>query len=156
MPPPGSVRLEISPGKRHAARVHPETGVVIVTQQFAGYLADAIDRRRAHQRVLGSLVFRRRRAERTDRTGRKQRAIVLPAISSEFISAPILISHAFCGIFSPVALSSATRLKIESILYLLTIRHTLSHRGRRAIRKVPPRPMLYFHAYRTPRRWHPR
>ena len=43
------------------------------------------------------------------------------AISSEFISAPILISHAFCGIFSPVALSSATRLKIESILYLLTI-----------------------------------
>ena len=52
--------------------------MIIVTQQFAGYLADAIDRRRAHQRVLGSLVFRRRRAERTDRTGRKQRAIVLP------------------------------------------------------------------------------
>src|SRR5690606_39776622 len=60
-----------------AARVHAEAAVVVVAEQLAGDLGDAVHRGRALDRVLRRAVPRRAGPERADRAGREDRAAAL-------------------------------------------------------------------------------
>ena len=60
-----------------AARIDSVLAVIVVAQQLARDLADAVDRIRSHQRVLRRTLLGRRQAERADRAGSEQRAAIL-------------------------------------------------------------------------------
>ena len=79
---------------RYDARETHRTGVdavfvvVVVPEQFARDLADAVDRRRLHDRVLRGFVLGRRRPEGADRRGGEQRAMVLPGHFERIVERP--------------------------------------------------------------------
>ena len=79
---------------RYDARETHRTGVdavfvvVVVPEQFARDLADAVDRRWLHDRVLRGFVLGRRRPEGADRRGGEQRAMVLPGHFERIVERP--------------------------------------------------------------------
>ena len=62
--------------------------MVIVSEQFARDLADAVDGRGLHDRILRSSILGRRGAESTDRRGGKQRAVMLAGHLERVVERP--------------------------------------------------------------------